>query len=383
MTDLLQWRKEFPILETTTYLISNSFGAMPRRAIDRLSEYTQLWATRGAQSWHEAWWDKPRQIADKVAPLIGADAGTVSIQLNITSAEAVVASCFDFSGPRNKVVFEDMNFPSVAYFWREQQRIGARIEVVPTDGVHVDTERMLDAIDDTTLLVPVSHVLFRSAFIQDAEAICQKAHKVGARVVLDTYQSTGILPVNAKKLGVDFVVGGTLKWLCGGPGVAFLYVRPDLAAKLEPRFTGWFAHQKPFDFDFDNFVRTDDSYRFMNGTPNIPGLYACEAGLDIIGQIGVEAIRSNSMRQTAKIIEMAQSRGWEVTAPLIAEVRAGTVALDLPDSENICNRLIAQDILVDYRPKAGVRISPHFYTSDEEIDAAFTAIEQIMLVKAL
>src|SRR5437660_2502012 len=248
--DLLRYRSEFPILETTTYLISNSLGAMPRGVQDSLREYADLWATRGVRAWEEHWWMLSVQVGDEIGWLMHAAAGSVSTHQNVTTCQAVVASCFDFSGKRNKVVYTDMNFPSVMYFWEAQQSGGARVHMVKTDdGITVPTERLLDAIDEQTLLVPVSHVIFRSAYINDAKAIVEKAHRVGAMVVLDTFQSLGTVPVDVQALNVDFACGGVLKWLCGGPGVAYLYVRPDLGAKLKPTFTGWTAHQSPFDFE--------------------------------------------------------------------------------------------------------------------------------------
>ena len=382
MHDLLAYRSRFPILERATYLISNSLGAMPGAAAEALTEYTARWAEDGVRAW-QGWWDLPATVAGKVAPLIGAPPASVSMHLNVASVQAVVASCFDFSGPRNKVVFTDMNFPSVSYFYKEQERLGARVKIVRSrDGVGVDLDELLDAIDEKTLLVPISHVLFRSAFIQDAEAIAEKCRRVGARLVLDVYQSAGVLPMSLEEWGVDFAAGGTLKWLCGGPGAAFLYVRPDLAKTLRPGFTGWMADAEPFNFNVEEHVLTDGPYRFMNGTPNIPGLYAAIPGLDIVAEIGVERIRDNSMRQTAMLLRGAEERGWKTTTPQEPNQRAGTVAFDLPDGYEIAQELIARGVLVDYRPKAGVRVSPHFYTSDEEIARFFRETEDIIATGA-
>src|SRR3990172_6397729 len=274
MSDLLSWRKEFPILETTTYLISNSLGAMPCAVSQSLQSYADMWATRGVRAWEEGWWEMAVALGDKVAPIIGADPGTISLHENVTLTHAIIASCFDFQGPRRKVVLTDKHFPSIQYFWHAQRGRGAQVELLRTeeDPLRVPLEKLLAAIDDRTLLVPISHVLFRSAYVQDVPVIVEKAHRVGALVILDAYQSAGVLPVEAKKWGVDFVVGGTLKWLCGRPGVAFLYVRPDLASKLEPTITGWIAHPRPFNFETGPGVYRDDAYRFLNGTPHIPAL---------------------------------------------------------------------------------------------------------------
>jgi kynureninase len=236
---------------------------------------------------------------------------------------------------------------------------------------------LLAAIDEETLLVPISHVIFRSAYINDAKAIIEKAHRVGAMVILDTFQSLGTVPVDLQQLDTDFACGGVLKWLCGGPGVAYLYVRPDLA-KLQPTFTGWTAHENPFAFEVGPIRYTEPPYRFMNGTPHVPALEACRPGLKIISEVGISAIRDKSKRQTAKLIELADRHGWRVNTPRDPEQRGGTVSIDMPDSQEVCRQLLQRDILVDWRPKAGVRMSPHFYNRDEEIDTAIAAVEEIL-----
>ena len=359
-THLLRFRDEFPILKTSTYLISNSLGAMPRAVYDAAHDYAEIWATRGVRVWEEKWWMLSAEVGDEIGLLMNAPKASVSVHQNVTQCQAVVASCFDFSGKRNKVVYTDMNFPSVMYFWEAQRAHGARVHMVKTDdGVTVPTQRLLDAIDEETLLVPISHVIFRSAFIQDAKAIVEKAHRVGAMVVLDTFQSLGTVPVDVAALNVEFACGGVLKWLCGGPGTAYLYVRPDLGKKLEPRLTGWSAHEDPFAFEIGKNKYADAPYRFMNGTPNIAALYMAQPGLKIIREAGVEKIREKSKRQTARLIELADQRGWKVNSPRDAERRGGTVSIDMPHAKHVCAELLKRDVLVDYRPKAGVRMSPH------------------------
>ena len=377
--ELLRYRSEFPILEHTTYLISNSLGAMPRAVYDAMKGYADTWATRGVRAWEEGWWMLAAEVGDDIGALMNAPKGSASTHQNVTTCQAIVASCFDFSGKRNQVVYSDMNFPSVMYFWEAQRAHGARVRMVKTDdGITVPTERLLDAINDDTLLVPISHVIFRSAYINDAKAIIEKAHKVGAHVVLDTYQSLGTLPVDVSALNVDFACGGVLKWLCGGPGVGYLYVRPDLGKKLEPTFTGWTAHQNPFGFEIGPIRYTDPPYRFMNGTPHIPSLEAARPGLKIIAQVGIEKIREKSKRQTARLIELADKHGWRVNTPRDPEKRGGTVSIDMPDSQEVCSQLLKRDILVDWRPKAGVRMSPHFYNTDQDLETAISAVEEIL-----
>ena len=376
---LLRYRSEFPILERTTYLISNSLGAMPRGVEDALHHYTETWNTRGVRAWEEEWWRLAAQVGDEIGRLFNAPAGSVACLQNVTSCQATVASCFDFSGRRSKVVYSDLNFPSVMYFWEAQRRRGARLEMVPSDDtIHVNTQRLLDAIDEETLLVPISHVIFRSAFIQDVEAIVEKAHRVGAHVLLDSFQATGTIPFDVQKLNVDFCTGGVLKWLCGGPGTAYLYVRPDLAKTLEPTFTGWFGHENPFAFEIGPTHYSPTIYRFTQGTSNIPALTVARPGLKIIREVGIENIRQRSKCQTAMLMDMAMQRGWRVNTPMNPERRAGTVSIDMPNAQQVCAELLKRDILVDDRPKAGVRFSPHFYNTDEEISSAIAAVEEIL-----
>jgi kynureninase len=383
MNDLLAWRSEFPILERTTYLISNSLGAMPRGVYANLQAYADSWARRGVRAWEEGWWEMAVGVGDKIAPLIGASKGEISLHQNVTQTQAVIASCFDFRGPRNKVVMTELEFPSIQYFYHEQRRLGARVELVPsTDSVRFDLDAFLAAIDETTLLVPISLVLFRSSFIVNAKAIVEKAQRVGARVILDVFQGTGTIPFNVRELGVDFAVGGVLKWLCGGPGVAYLYVRENLRAELKPALTGWIAHQRPFAFETGAIDRREDSFRFLNGTPHIPALYACQPGLDILNQVGITAIREKSVQMTTRLIEGAKARRWRVNTPENPAERAGTVSVECPHAAEVCRELLAREILVDYRPKAGIRISPHFYNKFEECDFTLTQIEEILKTRA-
>jgi kynureninase len=381
---LLHYRTEFPILKQTNYMISNSLGAMPRLVYDALKGYADTWATRGVRAWEERWWTLALEVGSEIGALMNAQKDTVSVHQNVTTCEAIVASCFDFTGKRNKIVYSDMNFPSVMYFWEAQRQYGARVHMVKTDdGITVPTERLLGAIDEKTLLVPVSHVIFRSSYINDARAIIEKAHKVGAHVVLDTFQSLGTVPVDVQSLNVDFACGGVLKWLCGGPGVAYLYVRPDLGKKLEPKFTGWFAHENSFEFATGPIRYAEPPLRFMNGTTHIPALEACRPGLQIITEVGVDKIREKSMRQTARLIELADHHGWRVNSPRDSEQRGGTVSIDMPDSQAVSRELLARDILVDWRPKAGVRFSPHFYNTDQEVDSAIAAVVTILGERSL
>ncbi len=383
MDELLKYRDEFPILKKTTYLISNSLGAMPQAVYGQMQAYAESWATRGVRAWEEVWWDRPRSGGAKAGELSGAGAGQVTLHQNVSITQAVIASAFDYTGPRNKIVMVDLEFPSIQYFYMEQRRRGARVELVASeDGIHAPMEKLLEAIDEKTLLVPISLVLFRSATLLDAGAIIERAHRVGAQVILDCYQATGTVPVDVRKLETDFAVGGVLKWLCGGPGVAYLYVRADLQKSFAPTMTGWFAHQRPFAFEVGAVERREDSFGALNGTTHIPALYACGPGLEIVGRVGVERIRQKSQRQTQKLVEGARQRGWKVRTPLVASERGGTVSIDCPHAQEASRELLAREILVDYRPGAGIRMSPHFYNRDEEIDFALEQLEEILTSRA-
>jgi kynureninase len=383
MDELLKWREDFPILERTTYMISNSLGAMPRGVYDSLHAYAEAWDTRGVRAWEEGWWEMAVKVGDKAGALIGAAPGEISLHQNVTLTQAVISSCFDYSGPRNKVVMVDLEFPSIIYFYMEQRRRGARVEMMKSeDGIHAPLEKLLAAIDETTLLVPISYVLFRSAAIVDARAIIERAHKVGAMVILDAFQAAGTVPLDVRALQTDFAVGGVLKWLCGGPGVAYLYVREDLRKTLRPAITGWLAHQRPFNFEVGALDPRSDSFRFLNGTPHIPALHACQPGLDIVAKASVERIRAKSQRQTERLIEGALARGWRVNSPRKSAERGGTISIDCPHAKEVTRELLAREILVDYRPAAGVRLSPHFYNRDEEIDFALAQMEEILATRA-
>ncbi|MGB2589609.1 MAG: aminotransferase class V-fold PLP-dependent enzyme [Candidatus Acidiferrum sp.] len=383
MDDLLKWRGEFPILERTTYMISNSLGAMPRAVYGQVQAYADLWAERGVRAWEEGWWEMAVSVGDKVAPLIGANPGEISLHQNVTLTQAVISSCFDFRGPKNKIVMTELEFPSIQYFYHEKRRDGARVELVPSaDPVRFDLGAFLAAIDESTLLVPISQVLFRSAYIVDAKAIIEKAHRVGAYVILDLFQAAGTIPVDVRALGVDFAVGGVLKWLCGGPGIAYLYIREDLRAKLQPALIGWSAHRRPFAFETGAIDSRDDSFRYLNGTPPIPALYACQPGLELIHKAGIGSIREKSMRMTARLFNAAKNHGWRVNTPENPAERAGTVSVECPHAAEVCRELLAREILVDYRPKAGVRLSPHFYNREEECDLAITQIAEILETRA-
>ena len=376
---LLAFRGEFPILASTTYLVSNSLGAMPRAVPERLAEYVDEWAELGVRAWARGWWEMPVAVGNEIAPLLGAGQDEIVMISNVTTAQATVLSAIDYAPPRDTIVMTGLDFPSVRYVYeRLATRLGARLKVVESDdGIGIDTQRLIAAIDERTRLVSISHVLFRSAFVMDVDAICRAAHDAGALVCLDAFHAVGVLPVDVRRSGADFVTGGVLKWLCGGPGACFLYVAPSVRDRLAPAFTGWQAHARPFAFE-PEMDYASGAFRWLNGTPMIPALYAAIEGPRIVKRAGIDAIRAKSIRQTNRLIQLADDRGFRVHAPRDPERRGGTVAIRVPHAYEVSKALLSREILVDYRADAGIRVAPHFYTSDEELDHAMSAVDEIL-----
>ena len=376
--DASEYRGRFPILAETTYLINHSLAAMPAAAEDRLAEYARMWGTRGIRSWGEGWWDMPLTVGDQVGRIIGARPGTTCMHQNVTVAVAVVLSCFRLESQigkteRNRIVYLEGEFPSVRYVLQAQP--GAEIEVVP------DLDALLEAIDERTLLVPLSHVLFKTAELQDVEAVQRRAEEVGAHVLLDAYQSAGAVPVDVEKSGVAFATGGSVKWLCGGPGAGWLYVRPDLIDELEPAFVGWQGHARPFAFE-PELEYADGIARFLTGTPNVPALYAATAGYDVIEEVGVETIRRRSLGLTDLLIRLADEAEFEVTSQRDQARRGASVTIRVPGFEGVHRELTERQILCDFRPDVGLRLGPHFFNSEDELEYAIATIGEILAAGA-
>lgn len=384
MTDpLLSYRAEFPILERCTYLVSNSLGAMPRTVPERLQAYADAWRSEGVRAWAKGWWEMPVSVGDVIAPLIGASAGEVGMVPTVTLAQSQILTAMPFTKARDTVVMTELDFPSVRYAIEAlAPRLGARVVVVPSDdGISIDQQRLHAAIDQRTALVSVSHVLFRSAYIIDADALCAYAHAVGAVVSLDAYHSVGVIPVDVKRSGVDFLTGGVLKWLCGGPGGCFLYASPSASERFAPALTGWQAHTRPFAFsspmDFAPGIQ-----RWLGGTPVVPALYAATEGPRIVAAAGMANVRAKSERQTARLIALADARGYRVSAPRDAARRGGTVAFGVPNGAAVAQALLTRDVVIDYRPGAGIRVAPHFYSTDDEVDRVVHEIDDILATGA-
>jgi kynureninase len=376
---LLEFRGEFPILQRTTYLVSNSLGAMPRAVPERLAEYADQWAWLGVRAWAAGWWDMPLRVGDEIAPLVGAPPGSVVMVPTVSFAQALVLSALEYAKPRDTIVMTALDFPSVRYACEAlAPRLGARVVVVPSDdGISIDEGRLCEAIDERTRLVAISHVLFRSAYIVDAARIAAHAHAMGALVSLDAYHSVGVMPVDVMAIGADFLMGGVLKWLCGGPGGCFLYSSPAASARYAPALTGWQAHARPFAFDGDMDYAAGAS-RWLGGTPVIPALFASVEGPRIVRRAGLAAIREKSVRQTSRLLALADARGFPVSAPRDTSKRGGTVAFDVPHGAEVAQALLARDVIIDYRPRAGIRVAPHFYTTDDEVERVAAEVDEIL-----
>ena len=365
--DLGRYRPDYPIVERTVYMNSNSMGAMPRAARDALSAYADVWERDGVEAW-ETWLPLVAEVGDMAARLFNGAPGCTALNQNVAFFEAAVASALDFTNGRTKVVMEALQFPNIAYVWERFSAHGAELVLVPSDdGITVPTERMLEAIDERTAIVPVSHGVYVSGYLQDVEAICARAREVGALTLIDVYQTLGVVPIDVERWGADMVVGGSHKWLCGGPGTAFLWVRPEVRPRLAPKTTGWIAHADPFAFEPAPIRYAEGPFRFMGGTPSIPAYYVAREGYRPILEIGVERIRAHNLALCRIVIDRALEAGLSVHSPLEDERRTGFVAVDFPGSEAASRRLVAEGYKHDWRPRCGIRIGPHFYNTEEDV----------------
>ncbi len=370
-------RDEFPILDDATYLVSHSMGAAPRGARAALDEYWKEWAREGPEAWGR-WLPRIGEIADGIGAIVGAPAGSIFLGPNVSVLQAAIASCIDFGKERCEVVYEALQFPSLTYVWREWERYGARTRVIPSDdGRSVETERTLEAITERTAIAVVSHAYYVSGALADVGAIARRCREVGALLCVDAYQTTGAYPYDVTELDLDIVTGGSHKWLCGGSGCGWLYLRPALLERFRPAVTGWMAHEQPFAFAPAPIAYTPTMYRFGHGTPTIPGYVVARPGHDLIRKIGVARIREHSVRLTTLLAEGALERGFTVPTPLDPQRRTGWIGMDFDGAERVYGALAEQRIFVDYRPGCGIRVGPHFYTTDDEIARFFAALDKL------
>jgi kynureninase len=374
-------RAEFPTLASGIHLLSHSLGPVPRAARESLLAYYEAWEQHTSEdAWAASWWELSQQLGDRIARILGGAPGSVQIQPNASIALASVASCFDFSSTkRNKVVTSALDFPSMEYIWEAQRSLGAEVEIVGSpDGIHVPLENILQAIDEHTSLVAISHASFQSSYRVDAKAIVAHAHGVGAMVLLDVYQSAGTVELDASGWDVDFLIGGTIKWFCGGPACGYLYVRPDLQRDLRPRLTGWVAHAAPFDFAHWPMRYAKSIRRFAQGTPSIPALYSALPGLKILEEVGLETIARESRRRTEWMVEYAVEQGWTLNSPRDANDRGGSVMIKVDHGPEMVEQLAKRKVFVDCRPGVGLRISPHFFNTDDEVEQAMNILSELM-----
>ncbi|HJU02499.1 MAG TPA: aminotransferase class V-fold PLP-dependent enzyme [Actinomycetes bacterium] len=374
--ELLAYRQRFPTLERGPYFAAHTLGPMPDTAPAALARFAAEWAELGVVAW-SGWMDQLKAVAGLLEGLLGAPAGSVALGPNVSVLAGQVLSCFDWTGERDRLVTTDLEFPTCDYLYRATETLGAKVEVVPSRDLAVDTGRLLEAIDERTALVAVTHVAFRSSALLDAAAVAARAHEVGALVLLDTYQSAGTVPIDVERLGVDLLVGGSVKWLLGGPGTGYLYARPEVAADLAPRLVGWFGHEAPFAFRPSPIAFAQGAGRFVTGTPNVAAHVMAAEGYRIVAEAGVEAIRAKSQRQVARLLDGFTAQGAVVRGPADPARRGGSVVVDFDGAEQATETLIARGYTCDYRPGAGLRLGPHLYTTDDEIDAVLAEVASI------
>jgi kynureninase len=370
-------REHFPILDDSTYLVSHSMGAAPLQAKAALESYWHEWAKEGPEAW-ERWLPRIGEIADGIGSLIGAPAGSVFLGPNVSSLQAALATCIRLEGSRNEVLYEALQFPSLTYVWREWERFGAKVVTVESpDGRTIPTERIVEKITERTAIAVLSHAYYVSGAVADVRAIQRRCRETGTLLCVDAYQTTGVYPYDVTEWDLDIVTGGSHKWLCGGPGCAWIYVKPELLERFRPAVTGWMAHARPFAFEPAPIEYAPSMYRFGNGTPTIPGYVVAKPGHDLIRRVGIGRIREHNIRLTTMVAGMAQERGLRVNTPLEPERRTGWIGIDFDGSDRVCNALIHGRVFVDYRPGCGIRVSPHFYTTEGEIAEFFTALDAL------
>jgi len=374
--ELLAYRDRFPTLRRGPYFAAHTLGPMPDTVPAALVRFAEEWATQGVVAWN-GWLERLRAVAAILEGLLGAPTGSVALGPNVSVLAGQVLSCLDWSGPRSRLVTTDLEFPTCDYLYRAQETVGAKVDAVPSRNLTVDLDRLLEAIDEQTALVAVTHVAFRSSALLDAAAVAARAHQVGALVLLDTYQSAGTVPLDVRALDVDLVVGGSVKWLLGGPGTGYLYAKPEVAAGLAPRMLGWFGHEAPFAFRPSPIAYAPGAGRFVTGTPNVAAHVMAAEGYRIVADAGVAAIRAKSQRQVARKPSSSLAQGAVVRGPADVRWRGGSVVVDFDGAEQATAELIRRGYTCDYRPGAGLRLGPHLYTTDDGCDAVVAEVAAV------
>ncbi|HEX6066418.1 MAG TPA: aminotransferase class V-fold PLP-dependent enzyme [Longimicrobiales bacterium] len=363
--DWVEWREEFPILRRKTYLNSCSLGALSHRAEARVRQFHEDWHNYGASAWYEIWLGRIAELRARVAAMLGAQAHELAITHSTSAALSSIASAIDY-GKRNKVVVADLDFPTLAYQWLVKRDV--EVVFVPSeDGATVRAERFADFVDDRTAVVATSHVFYATGAIQDLATIGDIAHRHGALFLVDAYQGIGQLPTTLAGSPIDVYVAGPLKWMLGGPGLAYLYVRGDLIRRLTPQLAGWFAAEHQFDFDHRQFEFRDDARRFELGTPALHMVHSALGGQEIIDEVTVARVRERNQYLAELLIERARAAGFRIRCAPTREERSAIVMLALDDPKGAVQHLAERGIIVDHRP-GHVRVSPHFYNLETELD---------------
>jgi kynureninase len=371
--ELERWRTEFPILQTRTYLNSCSLGALSRRSMGYLGEYQALWNTLGASAWYELWMGRIGQLKQSVATMWHAQESEIALSPSVSGALSSIGSAIDYTR-RNRVVVADLDFPTLVYQWLAKE--GVEVVRVPSDdGVGVPPERWARYVDERTALVATSHVFYGTGYVQQLQPIAKAAHDAGALFLVDGYQAVGQIPVHPREAGADIYVGGPLKWLLGGPGLAFLWVREELIQSLRPSIASWFGVRDQFAFRNDELEFRDDAGRFSLGTPAVPTVYTALGGLEIFAEAGEDAIYARIAALTADLVARLEGAGRTPRIAADPARRSGIVLVRDEDSAATVARLARQGIIVDKRAEY-VRVSPHFYNTVAENELFVEALLQ-------
>jgi len=372
----IQARDEFPILRNRNYLNSCSLGALSHRAEAYLDDFRDRWHTMGASAWYEHWLGRTALLRSRIEAFAGGEEGSIALLPSTSSALSAVAESLHraVGEGRNRVICSELDFPTLGYQWAVKPEI--ELVVLPSrDGIGMDPQQYAEVVDERTLVLATSHVFFTTGFVQDISKLATTAHESGAYCLIDGYHGAGQVPLDLSTTGVDFYTCGPLKWLCGGPGLSYLYVRPELIPALEPRITGWFAARNAFDFDIRDFQFHDDARRFEMGTPALPTVHTALGGQEIIDEVGMEAIHRRNQELTALLVNECKERGYSLTIPEDENHRSAIVMIRNSDPPGAVAHLAGEGIIVDHRP-GHVRVSPHFYNTEDEIQHFLEVLER-------
>ncbi len=374
--ELPDYRKEFPILEHKIYLNSCSLGALSIRSRDYILSFLKNWDDFGASAWYTLWMKELEIVRHMVARLINADSGEIALGHSISSLFGTIASCFEFHD-RNRVLVSELDFPSANYQWLARKKRGVETVVLSSDdGIHIPIERYRGALNDRTALISTSHVFYGTGHIQDVPSVQKAAREHGALCLFDAYQSTGQIPLDVKAMNIDMLASGGLKWLLGGPGITFLYIRNDLIRTFEPAAAGWFGTKNQFDFKPVTIEFQDNAQRFETGTPSIASVFALKGGLEIILEIGVETVHRITKQLTEELIDMLEKGGFSLRISSDPDNRSAIVVIQHENAKKAAGALKEQNIIVDYRNEF-IRVSPFFYNTPGDLETFLNVLRKV------